>query len=269
MDEGPLKAGLSGAWWRSPMLQPLLDDRFGVFDNVFDRAQWLKNLGLSDQQAAFVSDPLDEGQRHAWCTTPWPQLLGRAKARKALLLFGDDASCPPWGTRSSTGARRGHQPMVKTSGQRTGDKVFGVIAYVTGQCWYEGQEGRLTSETSLSFLTRVWAQVAQPIMLLQDGAKYHTSVARPRFVALHTDRLTVFQLPRDAPEYHPIEKLWKNVPKAGTHLPYFPTCAALTATVEHALRPLAKTPAEILALCRLPTALTQAAEVRLLRKSFS
>jgi transposase len=35
IEEGPVKAGCSGACWRSPMIQQLLYDRFGVFSNVF------------------------------------------------------------------------------------------------------------------------------------------------------------------------------------------------------------------------------------------
>jgi hypothetical protein len=97
--------------------------------------------------------------------------------------------------------------MVKTSGKRKSYKVFGVIEYFTGRFWYQGQEGRLTAETSMAFLPRVLAQVTQPILLIQDGAKYHTSVAMQRFFALHTERLTVFQLPRYSPDYDPIEKL--------------------------------------------------------------
>ena len=55
IDEGPVKAGFSGACWRSPMIQQLIYDRFGVFYNVFYIAQLLKNLGFSFQKAAFVS----------------------------------------------------------------------------------------------------------------------------------------------------------------------------------------------------------------------
>jgi transposase len=45
IDEGPVKAGFSGACWRSPMIQQLIYDRFGLFSNVFYIAQLLKNLG--------------------------------------------------------------------------------------------------------------------------------------------------------------------------------------------------------------------------------
>ena len=120
IDEGPVKAGFSGACWRSPMIQQLIYDRFGVFYNVFYIAQLLKNLGFSFQKAAFVSDHLDKDKRQAWRTTTWPQILRRAKERKALLLFGDEASFPQWGTLTYTWARRGQQPKVKTCGKRKG-----------------------------------------------------------------------------------------------------------------------------------------------------
>jgi len=192
-----------------------------------------------------------------------------AKERQALRLFGDDASFPPWGTLSSTWARRGHQPMVTTSGQRPGDNVFGLIDDCTGRFWYQGQEGRLNSEASIAFRTRVLAQTTPPILLIQDGARYHTSAALPRFFARHMERLTVCQLPGDSPDDHPIEKLWKNVTQEGTPLHDFPPFEALTDTVEHALLTFANRPADILARCSRPTALAQAASVCLGRKSFS
>jgi transposase len=259
IDEGPLKAGFSSACWRSPMIQQLIYDRFGVFYNVFDIAQLLKNLGFSYQKAAFVSDHLDEGKRHIWCTTTWPQMLRRAKERQALLLFGDEASFPQWGTLSYTWARRGQQPHVKTSGKRKGYTVFGWIDYFTGRFFYQGQEGRLNSAAYIAFRTRVLEQTTQPILLIQDGAKYHTSAETTAFFTQQMARLEVFQLPSYSPDDNPIEKLWKKVKKEGTHLQYFPTYEALTEKIEHALLKFANTPKEILSLCSLPTELAKAA----------
>jgi transposase len=259
IEDGPVKAGYSGACWRSPMIQQLIYDRFGVFYNVFYIAQLLKNLGFSYQKAAFVSAHLDEGKRHGWCTTTWPQILRLAKERKALLFFGDEASFPQWGTLSYTWARRGQQPLVKTSGKRKGYKVFGLLEYFTGQFWSQGQEGRFNSEAYSTFLIHVLERTTQPIILIQDGAKYHTSAVMQHFFAMHTERLTVFQLPAYSPDYNPIEKLWKKVKKEGTHLHYFPTFEALREKVEQVLLKFANTPAEILALCSLPTELAKVA----------
>ena len=259
LDEGPVKAGFSGACWRSPMIQQLMHDRFGVFYNVFYSAQLLKNLGCSFQKAAFVSDHLDEAKRQTWRTITWPQMLRRAQAQKALLLFGDAASFPQWGTLTYTWARRGQQPKIKTCGKRKGYKVFGLIDYFTGQFFYQGQEGRLNSTAYIAFLRRVLAQTTQPIILIQDGAKYHTSAETKAFFTQQTARLEVCQLPAYSPDYNPIEKLWKKIKQQDTHLHYFPTFEALTDRVEQALLKFTNAPEEILALCSLPTELAQAA----------
>jgi DDE superfamily endonuclease len=105
----------------------------------------------------------------------------------------------------------------------------------------------------------VLEQTTQPIVLSQDGARYHTSAEPNAFFAQQAVRLQVFQLPTYSPDYNPIEKLWKKIPQQDTHLHYFPTFEALTAKVEQALRKFANIPEEILALCSLPTELAQAA----------
>ena len=259
IEEGPVKAGFSGACWRSPMIQQLIYARFGVLYNVFYIAQLLKNLGFSYQKAAFVSDHLDESKRHEWRTSTWPQILRKAHTQNALLLFGDEASFPQWGTLTYTWARRGQQPMVKTSGKRKGYKVFGLIDYFTGCFFYQGQEGRLNSAAYIAFLTQVLERTTQPILLIQDGARYHTSAETKAFFTQQTPRLQVFQLPTYSPDYNPIEKLWKKIKQHETHLHYFPTFEALTEKVEQALLTFANIPEAILTLCSLPTELAQAA----------
>jgi transposase len=254
IEEGPVKAGFSGACWRSPMIQPRIAERFGVYDNVFSRAQLLKNLGFSSQKAALVSDHLDEHKRQEWRITTWPQMLRLAQERQALLLFGDAASFPQWGTLTYTWARRGQQPQVKTSGQRTGSKVFGFIDDLTGRLLYQGQEGRLNSAPYLAFLTGVLAQTAHPLILIQDGARSHSSAETTAFFTQQTARRPVFQWPTSAPDYHPSEKLWKKIKQQDPHLHDFPTFEALTEKGGQALLTFAHIPEEILALCSLPTA---------------
>jgi transposase len=129
----------------------------------------------------------------------------------------------------------------------------------SGRFFYQGQAGRLDTAAYLAFLTRVLEQTSQPLVLIQDGARYHTSKAAPDFFAQQAARLTVFQLPGYSPDYNPIEKLWKKVKNQKTHLHYFPTFAALTDRVEQALLKFANAPQETLAPCNLPAELAWAA----------
>lgn len=61
------------------------------------------------------------------------------------------------------------------------------------------------------------------LIIVQDGARYHTSKAMQAFFEKNKQRLTVISLPSYSPDYNPIEKLWKEIKKEGTRLRYFPS----------------------------------------------
>lgn len=248
IEAGPAAAGFVGNCWRSPMIQHLIYERFGVFYSVHYISQLLKNMGFSYQKARFVSDHLDEAARKQWLDEKWPAILAEAKQKQALLLFGDEASFPQWGSLSYTWARKGQQPTIKTSGKRKGYKVLGLIDYFTGRFFYKCQEERFNSETYMTYLSEVLAQTKQHIVLIQDGARYHTSKAMKAFFEQHKDRLTVYQLPSYSPDYNPIEKLWKKIKEKGTHLHHFPTFDDLKNKVQEALLQFKDAAEEVLAL---------------------
>jgi transposase len=105
----------------------------------------------------------------------------------------------------------------------------------------------------------VLAHTTQSIILIQDGARYHTSAETKTFFAQQAPRLQVAQLPTYAPDYNPIEKLWKKIKQQETPLHSFPTFEALTEKVEQALLTFTNAPEAILALCSLPTELAKVA----------
>ena len=106
----------------------------------------------------------------------------------------------------------------------------------------------MTSETYAAYLKAVLRKTCKHIVLVQDGARYHTSAAMKAFFEVHKDRLTVFNLPSYSPDYNPIEKLWKKVKEKGTHLHYFPTFQALKDKVEETLLDLENAKHEVLSL---------------------
>lgn len=115
---GPSSAGFPGACWRSPMIQRLIHEKFGIFYSVGYIAQLLKNMGYSYQKAAFVSDHKNPEKRKEWIEKSWPEIIKLAKAKQAAILFGDERSFPQWVTLTYTWAKRGQQSTIKTSGIR-------------------------------------------------------------------------------------------------------------------------------------------------------
>jgi transposase len=245
---GPEAAGYESGCWSAVLIQDLIRQHFGVEYHPQYICALLDTLGFSFQKARFVSDHLDEAARQAWGATTWPTILRLAREKGALLLFGDEASFAQWGSLSYTWAPHGQQPVVKTSGKRKAYKVFGLIDYFSGQFFYRGSTDRFTSATYAAFLQGVLAQTTQQLILIQDGAKYHTSKDMAQFFAAHAERLTVFQLPAYSPDFNPIEYLWKKIRKRATHLKYFPEFARLLEKVDDSLQHFAHLPNEIRSL---------------------
>jgi len=79
------------------------------------------------------------------------------------------------------------------------------------------------------------AHTTQPLLLIHDGARYHTSASPQAFLAAHSTRITAEPLPSYAPDDHPIAYLWKKTKKRATHNQYFKGFAVLTASGDKAL----------------------------------
>jgi transposase len=137
---------------------------------------------------------------------------------------------------------------VRTSGNRKGSKVFGLIDDFSGQFCYKTQEGRFNSASYAAFLLDVLSQTRRHVIVSQDGARSHTSQAMQQFFNAQAARLTIEQLPSYSPDFNPIEHLWKTVKKEATHLKYFPEFTHLQGEVDRALLHFAHTPNEITVL---------------------
>lgn len=235
VEAGPEAAGYATGCWTSALIQDMIWTTFGVTYSIHYISELLRNLGFSYQKARFVAARQDEETRRVWRTQHWPHMVQEARRTGAMLLFGDEASFAQWGSLGYTWALRGTQPEVKTSGTRKSYKVFGLIDYISGQVFFDGGTERFTSKSYEAFLTRVLTETTQPIILIQDGARYHTSKAMQTFFATHAHRLTVYQLPSYSPDYNPIEHLWRNIKRDKTHNTYFPTFESLVAAVESGL----------------------------------
>jgi transposase len=242
---GPLAAGYPTGGWSSLLLQDLIYREFGQLYNAHYVGTLVRNLGYSSQKARFVSDHRAEERRRAWLAAKWPAIVRRARARGALLLFGDEARFAPWGSLSYTWAPRGQQPLILTCGRRRAYKVFGLIDYFSGRLFCHGPTERFTAQSYCAFLATVLASTDRPILLIQDGAKYHTAAATKEFLAAPAARLSVYQLPSYSPDYNPIEHLWKNMKRRTTHNRYFPEFDLVCASVEEGLAYFQAHPTEV------------------------
>jgi DDE superfamily endonuclease len=94
----------------------------------------------------------------------------------------------------------------------------------------------------------ILAQTTQPLFVIHDGARYHTSASTQAFLAAHSARITEHPLPSYSPDYTPIAYLWRTTKKRATHNKYFKAFAAVVVSVDKALAYFAAHPAMVLDL---------------------
>lgn len=250
IDKGPLEAGFTCGVWTSSMIAVLIEREFGVTYNPRYLCRLLHQIGITYQQAAFVSAKIDEeehqAKRQKWDRKTWPSILKRARKLGAVILFGDEVSFAQWGSLCRTWAPRGKQPLVPTSGKRKGMKVFGAIEVEHGDFLYMECEGKFNGDAYVGFLDYVISTYACPVMLIEDGASYHGGSVVNAFKAEMEAKGLLFaeRLPSYSPDKNPIEKLWKNTKKEATHCRYFETFEDLRQAVlgafEHYLNDASK-----------------------------
>lgn len=223
--DGPEKCGFDCGIWTSGMIIELVQSKFNVLYNPRYLCELLKKLNLSYQKAAFISDHLDEEKRKEWREITWPAIIKEARQKNAVILFGDEVSFAQWGSLSRTWAPKGKQPKIKTTGKRKGMKIFGAIEFFDGNFHYMETPDKFNSKTYIQFLEIVVSQYSCPVILIEDGAKYHNGPEARDFKKQMEldDKLFVYRLPSYSPDYNPIEKLWRTTKREATHCKYFPT----------------------------------------------
>lgn len=242
IEAGPLAYGFDCGIWTCAMIVVVIEKAFKVTYNPRYLADLLNKIGITHQKAKFVSDKVDDEenrkQREEWDTQTWPEIVAKAKAMEAIILFGDEVSFAQWGSLAKTGAPKGKQPVVKTCGKRKGLRMFGVIEFKDGGFFYMECEGKFKGESYIQFLKAVLDKYTCPVILIEDGASYHHSLMVKTFKEdmKQQGRLLVYRLPSYSPDKNPIEKLWKKTKKEATHCKYFPNFSDLRLAVIKAFR---------------------------------
>lgn len=234
---GPQEYGFDCGGWNSVLIREVILAEFGKEYSVKYVPQLLKSMKLSFQKAKFVAEKAVDDEelirkRREWDEIIWPGIVAKAKRENAVILFGDEVGFAQWGSLSYTWAPEGKQPLVKTCGKRGQMKVFGAIGFQNGRLHYQECEGKLTNQTYEKFLRYLlMCYKGRKIILIEDGAPYHNGRNLAAFKAANEDRIQIERLPSYSPDKNPIERLWKNVKRDGTHLKYFPTMDCLRDTV--------------------------------------
>jgi transposase len=253
---GPEAYGYDCGIWNSAIITVVIEREFGVSYNPRYVCTLLQKIGITYQKAAFDSCKSDDEEhqkkRKEWEEVIWPEILKKSKDINAVIIFVDEVSFAQWGSLSRTWAPIGQQPKVKTSGKRKGLKIFGAIEFKSGRFQYMESNDKFNGPSYIEYLKLLINSNSKPIILIDDGAPYHTSSIVKEFkeeMRLE-GKLHCYRLPSYSPDKNPIEKLWKKTKADATHCKYFATFEDLRAAVLKAFRKYMEDAREIIAVMK-------------------
>lgn len=173
------------------------------------------------------------------------QLKKKATALGAALIHSDEATFRQDSTLHHTWARRGCQPVVPVTGQRTTVKVFGCVDVHAARFLYRREEV-FNTVTYLGFLEQIARHYyPRPVIWIQDNASYHKHGDVWAWFSEHRHWWEVVNLPPYSPEFNATERLWHHTRMTGTHNRYFTSQEELNATLTRVFRSMQRQPSQI------------------------
>jgi hypothetical protein len=104
--------------WNSGLIREVIREKFGVALSEVSVWRLLKKMGLSPQKPLFRAYQQDPAKADAYLKEEYPKINRRAKARKARIFFGDEASIRLDCHSGTTWAPKRETPVVRTTGAR-------------------------------------------------------------------------------------------------------------------------------------------------------
>ena len=170
----------------------------------------------------------------------------KARAKKAALIFEDEASFRQDSTLHRTWARQGCQPEFPVTGQRTSVKIFGCVEMFSARFTYH-RDTVFNADTYLVFLEHIArCYYPQPTILIQDNASYHKDKKVWLWFSENRKWLDVHNQPPYSPEFNAVERIWYHTRFTGTHNRYFPTEQELVGTLRCVFRKMQRSPEQIM-----------------------
>ena len=209
-DQTPDQLGFEFGLWTLRIIGQIIERQFNMTLSLPTLGKVMKRLNFTPQRPLYRAYEQDPALVQRWHSDEFPGLQARAKAKGALIMFGDEAGMRSDYHAGTTWGPRGRTPVVRATGQRVSVQMLSAIG-TNGQLQFMLHEERGTAEVFCGFLQHLMIGATQPIFLVVDGHSIHKAKIVENYVASTNGRLELIYLPPYSPQLNPDEQVWKNV----------------------------------------------------------
>ena len=179
LDSGPVAYAFTSGVWTSPMVARVVHEEVSTTIRVRcrlpsgSREKTHAPTGIHGAASHAQAGPSRSTETGPVAPSHVSQLKKKATALGAALIHSDEATFRQDSTLHHTWARRGCQPVVPVTGQRTTVKVFGCVDVHAARFLYRREEV-FNTVTYLGFLEQIARHYyPRPVIWIQDNASYH------------------------------------------------------------------------------------------------
>ena len=236
--------------WTLALVRLLLKRKYGIELSKSGVSRLLGHLGLSPQRPIYRSYKRNPEDMKRYLDETFPGLRDRARRMGAIIYFVDEASVRSDSHRGTTWGKIGQTPEVEDSGDRFSLKLISAVS-PRGDMKFSCFEGRMNGPRFVNFLKKLHSDAGRPIIIITDGASYHTSGPVKRYAAESQEQVTIEHLPSYSPELNPDEQVWNHA-KARLAKQFVATKAEFKAALFSILLSIQRSTRLILSFFQLP-----------------
>jgi transposase len=203
----PRQLNFGAALWSLPVVKDMIEKLFNVTVHAATVSRYLHLLGLTPQKPTRRAFQRNDEACQRWVRDEFPEIVAKARTRKAALLFADETGVHEDHAVGTTWAETGKTPEVRVSGMRRRVNVISAIS-PRGRIWFRCYHGSLTAGRFVDFLEALLSDVRGNIVLIVDQHPAHRAASVKQFVEENNSRLEMFFLPGYAPDLNPDEHVW-------------------------------------------------------------
>ena len=182
------------ALWTREMVAALIERDYEVTMSPSAVGRLLRRIGLSPQRPIWRAYQSDPEKLRRWRTEEFPRIRAEAKAAKALVFFGDEASVRSDYHGGTTWGEVGHTPVVSTTGARHRVNMISAIS-PRGKLHFRIVDGGVDADAFIAYCQALQADYpGRKIYLIVDGHPAHRATSTKQWVATQGDRFKLFYL---------------------------------------------------------------------------
>ena len=247
----PDQLQIPGLLWTRSAVQQLIERETGIAVEITTVGRYLRHWGFTLKRPVTRALEQDPVVVRAWLEEVYPALERRAKAERALILWGDESGIRLHDLDPRAGyAPRGQRAVARISGRRAGANMISAIANA-GQMSFRVFDGRFTAAVFIDFLDRLMrTHQGRKLYLVVDNHSTHHAKKVRQWLDRdgRRERLELVFLPAYSPELNPDENLNQDIKRHLRTGPERPTDRPrLVKAMRAFLRSLQRQPARVAA----------------------